>query len=126
MIISWPKRPRPKCPGRNVLGRNVRPPGRVMGLHESTLRTVWRKKADILQAIKAYGSSKLDLRMRAQDDKVIMMERYLNVWISHKEREGVPLDKKQIQNMAMTFYRTICHRQKVTPGTFKASTGWLY
>ena len=64
--------------------------------------------------------------MRAQDDKVIMMERYLNVWISRKEREGVPLDKKQIQDMAMTFYRSICHRQKVTPGTFKASTGWLY
>ena len=54
------------------------------------------------------------------------MERYLNIWISKKECEGVPLDKRQIMEMAKEFYLTICNNQKVQPSGFKASTGWLY
>ncbi|KAK3882462.1 hypothetical protein Pcinc_013169 [Petrolisthes cinctipes] len=54
------------------------------------------------------------------------MERYLNAWISKKEREGVPENKKQIMEMAKEFYLTICDKEKVQPSGFQASTGWLY
>ena len=31
--------------------------GRVMGLHEATVRTIYRKREEILKSVKAYGSS---------------------------------------------------------------------
>ncbi|KAK3863247.1 hypothetical protein Pcinc_030961 [Petrolisthes cinctipes] len=54
------------------------------------------------------------------------MERYLNAWVSKKEREGFPVNKKQIMEMAKEFYLTICNKEKVEPSGFQASTGRLY
>ncbi|KAK3875317.1 hypothetical protein Pcinc_019811 [Petrolisthes cinctipes] len=100
--------------------------GRDLGLSESSVRTIWRKRDEIRASIKAYGVSKIDSRKQAPDSKVIKMERYLNAWISKKEREGVPENKKQIMEMAKEFYLTICDKEKVQPSGFQASTGWLY
>ncbi|KAK3890069.1 hypothetical protein Pcinc_005984 [Petrolisthes cinctipes] len=100
--------------------------GRDLGLSESSVRTIWRKRDEIRASIKAYGASKIDSRKRAPDSKVIKMERYLNAWVSKKKREGVPVNKKQIMEMAKEFYLTICDKEKVQPSRFQASTGWLY
>ncbi|KAK3893838.1 hypothetical protein Pcinc_002373 [Petrolisthes cinctipes] len=72
------------------------------------------------------GASKIDSRKQAPDSKVIKMERYLNAWVSKKECVGVPVNKKQIMEMAKEFYLTICDKEKVQPSGFQASTGWLY
>lgn len=51
--------------------------GRALGLSESTVRTIWKNKSEILRSIKAYGITKLDTRKRTCDERVIKMERYL-------------------------------------------------
>lgn len=45
--------------------------GRDLKISESTVRTIWKKKDEILAAVKAYGSAKFDSRKRMSDPKVI-------------------------------------------------------
>lgn len=100
--------------------------GRALGLSESTVRTIWKNKSEILRSIKAYGITKLDTRKRTRDERVIKMERYLEMWINRKEREGSAIDKRAIQEQAMSFYTVICRKSGSSLGNFRASTGWLY
>ena len=48
------------------------------------------------------------------------------MWINRKETECVALDKRQIIDQAMVFYKAICRKAGKLPCGFKASTGWLY
>ena len=98
--------------------------GRVLGLHEATVRTIYRKREDILKSVKAYGSSSFDDRKRV-NPTLVKMERYLAIFISRKESEGVPIDKRYIKEQAKLFYSVICKRNNEPAAGFSASNGWL-
>ena len=53
--------------------------GRSLGLNEASVRSVWRKKDDIKKALKAYGTSNLDCRLRDFDSKVTLYYHFLYV-----------------------------------------------
>ena len=57
--------------------------GRSLGLNEACVRSVWRKKEDIKKAIKAYGTSNLDCRLRELDQECILC---LTPFFSRKNR----------------------------------------
>ena len=99
---------------------------RVLGLPESTVRTIWSKRADILACAKAYGSSDFDSWKTSDQIQLVKTERYLALWVDRREREGADLDKKAIIDKAKLFYRAVCKRDGVSPAGFKASSGWLY
>ena len=85
--------------------------GRALGLSESTVRTILKKKKDEIKAsVKAYGTSQIDDRKRAWDDKLIKMERFLALWIDRKEKEGNSVNKHQIKQQAKCFYEVICRK----------------
>ena len=46
----------------------------AIGLSESTVRTVWKKKDEIKAFVKAYGTSQCDDRKWEWDEKLIKME----------------------------------------------------
>ena len=48
------------------------------------------------------------------------------MWVDRKESEGVDLDKRDIIDKTRRFYKAVCRRDRVVPGGFKASSGWLY
>ena len=101
--------------------------GRAMGLHESTVRCILRKREEILKCINAYGTGALDNRVRSYDcSELVKTERFLALWISRKESEGVPLDKRVIIDQAKKFFECICRKEGKIPSGFKASSGWLY
>ena len=102
--------------------------GRAMNLHEATVRTIWKKREEILEMYESYGASGVDSRKYASSasKELVKMERDLALWINRKEGEGVAIDKKQIMNQARVFYKSICKKNRVLPFGFKASTGWLY
>ena len=99
--------------------------GRALGLSESTVRTIWKKKDEIKASVKAYGTSQIDNRKRAWDEKLMKMERFLALWIERKEKEGSSVDKRQIKQQAKSFYEVICLKTNVPVGNFHASNGWL-
>ena len=98
--------------------------GRIFGLAESSVRTILKNREEILKTISAYGSSVMDNRKHVSSE-LIKMERYLCLWISRKESEGVPLDKRQIKDQALCFYKVICEKANQPLGSFNASNGWL-
>ena len=105
-------------------GQGGRAIGRLLGVPESTVRKIYSQREDILKSVRAYGSSVFDSRSKA-NAVLVKMERYLDVWISRKETECVPLDRRQIMDQ-MFFYNAICERENVPPGKFSASQDWLY
>ena len=63
--------------------------GRVMGLSESTVRTIIKNRESILKCIDAYGSSAIDNRRKTREcTELVKTERYLALWINRKESEG--------------------------------------
>ena len=80
--------------------------GHAMNLHEATIRTIWKKREEILKMYESYGASGVDSRKYASSvsKELVKMERYLALWINRKEGEGVTLDKKQIMGQAKVFY----------------------
>ena len=101
--------------------------GRAMGLGESTVRCILKKRDEILKCVDAYGSSALDGRMRSYAcSELVKTERFLALWISRKESEGVPLDKRAIMDQAKKIYECVCRRAGKIPAGFKASTACLY
>ena len=100
--------------------------GRAMGLAESTVRTILGKRADIEKCYKAYGCSGFDNRKFSDSVLLVKTERFLTLFIARKDKEGVPLDKKEIMDKARLFYKAVCKREGVPLGNFKASNGWLY
>ena len=101
--------------------------GRAMDLHESTVRCILRKREEIIKCIEGYGTSAIDSRVRSSSfsAELVKMERYLTLWVSRKESEGVALDKRAIMVQARKFYECICRKAGKIPAGFKASTGWL-
>ena len=106
-------------------GQGARAIGRVLGLNESTIRRIYSQKTAILKSCKAYGPTAPDSRSKA-NCVLVKVERYLASWLGRKESENVPVDKRQIKEQAMVFYKAICKREKVEAGSFRASHGWLY
>ncbi|XP_045122673.1 tigger transposable element-derived protein 1-like [Portunus trituberculatus] len=100
--------------------------GRALDLSESTVRTIWKKKDEIKASVKVYGTSQIDNRKRAWDEKLIKMERFLALWIERKDKEGSSVDKRQIKQQAKCFYEVICCKTNVPVGNFHASNGWLH
>ena len=90
------------------------------------MRTILSIKNDIMKCVKAYGSSGFDNRKTSDQVQLVKTERFLALWVDHKESEGVDLDKRDIIDKAKLLYKAVCRRDRVVSGGFKANTGWLY
>ena len=51
------------------------------------------------------------------------MVRFLALWIDRKEKEGSSVDKHQIKQQAVCFYKVIYGKTNVRAGSFHASIG---
>ena len=69
--------------------------GHALGLSESTVKTIWKKKDEIKASIIVYGTSQCDDRKRVWDEKLIRMKRFLILWIDRKEKEGNSMNRKK-------------------------------
>ena len=79
--------------------------GRALGLSESTVRTIWKKKDEIKASVKAYSSSQTDNCKHVWDEKLIKMERFLALWIERKEKEGSSVDKPLASLTLLSVFR---------------------
>ncbi|MEL7079620.1 MAG: hypothetical protein AAGM46_27430, partial [Cyanobacteria bacterium J06582_2] len=105
-------------------GKGGRAIGRIMGMNESSVRRILSKKDELLKSAQAYGCSGFDSRSRPSH-LMVKMERYLALYLSRKESEGVPVDKKQIKEKALVFYRAVCQKEGSDPSKFVALNEWL-
>ena len=99
-----------------------------LGVGESAVRKILQKRDEIKQAAKLYGGGNFDKRSitSKKNNALIRMERYLAQYVRRKEKEGVPLDGRQIKNQAKLYYKVCVEKERdVTPAPFKASSGWL-
>ena len=69
--------------------------GRALGLNESTVKTIWKKKDEIKALVKAYGTSQCHDCKCVWNEKLIKMERFLALSIDRKEKEGSSVDRKK-------------------------------
>ena len=100
---------------------------RVFGLNESSVRSVLKNAESLRKMSKSYGASPFDSRkyLCSSSDLLVKMERFLMVWLTRKESEGVPVDKRQLKDQALCFYNLLCTKANLAPTGFVASNGWL-
>ena len=99
-----------------------------LGVGESAVRKILQKRDEIKQAAKLYGGGNFDKRSitSKKNNALIRMERYLAQYVRRKDKEGVPLDGRQIKNQAKLYCKVCVEKERdVTPAPFKASSGWL-
>ena len=77
-----------------------------LGVGESAVRKILQKRDEIKQTAKLYGGGNFDKRSitSKKNNALIRMERYLAHYVRRKEKEGVPLDGRQIKNQAKLYY----------------------
>ena len=100
---------------------------RKFGIRESTFRTIYKKKAEILRNMQAFGSSgDSSTRRKVAPRSVILTEKYLAAYINRKSRQNVPVGVSTIREQAIALHNVAARKCGADAAAdFKASPGWL-
>lgn len=97
---------------------------RVMGLPESSIRTI-RSNADaIRKSVESCTNLSVARVATSRSDAMEKMEKLLSTWIEHHNQRNAPISMAIIQEKAKSLYAELTQDNE-NPPTFNASRGWF-
>ena len=108
-------------------GERVADVARSFNVNRSTVATIYKKKASIMEHMK--GAVPMEaLCLSKKRGKVIQeMEKLLSIWINHQQQRRMPLSTVLIQEKAKSIFDTVKAKvgESARDETFSASNGWF-
>ncbi|KAI1888220.1 hypothetical protein AGOR_G00182770 [Albula goreensis] len=109
----------------NRLGRgeSAASVARLMGVNESTIRTIKKSEAAIKASIASGTAASAKVTYMPRDPIIEKMEKALNVWIEDQTQKKVTLNSAVIREQALRMYE--CLGGSSAWPAFQASKGWF-
>ncbi|XP_042203517.1 tigger transposable element-derived protein 1-like [Homarus americanus] len=103
--------------------------GREYGANESTVRSVYKVRADVMKAFTEASSRSVSRIVRVQKDQFLQpMEKGVFLWMEDCYKKKLPVTTKRLQSKARYIYNSLVERSDVPDKekhVFQASRGWL-
>ncbi|MFT7802372.1 tigger transposable element-derived protein 1-like [Arapaima gigas] len=107
-------------------GQRLSAIAREMGHPLSTVSTIMRDKARILESTRNISVLKSTIITKKRQGPISEMESLLTEWLEDMNRKHAHVSQVRIQEKARSLYEDLKEKAGITEGSFSASHGWLH